>query len=341
MAIMKKGNIDAFLATATADVFYLSGIDCEDSLFMLCRDGSGFFITDSRYVEEAKSGADGIKVILRKKSLSCSVGVIARKEKIYRIGVGKDDITYGAYQALLENSGRHIVPSPSPVKRMRAVKDKHEMAAIRKSIEMTGRVLLKLRSSFVPGVKEKDVYSDAVFWMNKMGAKPSFDPVVAFAPNSSKPHAKSGLGVLTAGTPGFIDLGVRLNGYCSDLTRPFFAGSIKPRAQKVLSVLITAQKRAIRRISDGVSVAAVDKSARDYISKAGYGKYFGHALGHGVGIEVHEAPLLSGNSKEILRAGMVVTVEPGIYIPGWGGIRVEEMVLVKRKGCDVLSYDID
>jgi Xaa-Pro aminopeptidase len=226
------------------------------------------------------------------------------------------------------------------VERMRICKTEQEIERIRESVLLNEKVFLAVYNTIEPGMTEQEIGLALELTMRELGAEgPSFEPIVAFGDNAAKPHAVPGNRSLKTGDLVMIDMGLVLRGYCSDMTRTFVCG--KPDKQFVdrCRIVRQAQLAGIAVIRAGAVCRDVDKAARKVIEQSGYGGNFGHSLGHGVGLAVHEDPRLSSSSRKKLKAGMVVTVEPGIYFPDWGGIRLENMVVVREDGCEVLNRD--
>jgi Xaa-Pro aminopeptidase len=224
------------------------------------------------------------------------------------------------------------------VANMRRVKDDSELAAIRKAVDIAQRGFEKLTGWLKPGMREREVAARLTYDMTRMGAQgPAFAPIVAVGRNGSLPHYEPGDGVVSDREGVLIDWGARADWYVSDLTRVVWPGSIPTELAKVYQVVREAQQAAIAAIKPGVSASSVDRIARSHIAKAGYGRRFTHSLGHGIGLNVHEGPGLRKGGEDKLEPGMVVTVEPGVYLPGVGGVRIEDDVLVTAGGHEVLS----
>ena len=223
---------------------------------------------------------------------------------------------------------------------MREVKSADELELLRASTRLNEKVFQSVHATIEPGMTEREIALALELTMREMGAEgPSFPTIVAFGTNAARPHAVPTDRELQAGDLVLIDMGLVLRGYCSDLSRTFVAGRPDPTYIDRHRVVRAAMLAGIGAIRAGVTGAAVDRAARQVIADAGYGDCFGHSLGHGVGLAVHEAPRLSRANRKKLRAGMVVTVEPGIYLPDWGGIRLENMVVVGEDGCELLNHD--
>ena len=235
-----------------------------------------------------------------------------------------------------------LVPTHSLIEDLREVKDASEIAKIRKAVEITQATVRHMRKFLAVGLKEVEVVGEIERFIRFSGARAcAFDIIVASGPNSSKPHHLSGSRRIRDNEPVLIDMGVEYQGYKSDLTRVFFLGKIKVLVHKVYAVVLKAQEKAIKMIRPGVMMAEIDKAAREYIAKQGFAGKFEHNLGHGFGLEVHEGPHVSGNEASLAKPGMVFTIEPGIYLQGEFGIRIEDMILVTRQGCEVLSGAIN
>ncbi|MDD5255407.1 MAG: M24 family metallopeptidase, partial [Candidatus Omnitrophica bacterium] len=236
-----------------------------------------------------------------------------------------------------------LAPAGGTIEGFRKVKTAGELQKMREATRIAREALEFCRGILSPGIKELEVAAEIERFIRYNGAYgPGFETIVASGPNSSRPHHLTSSRRLCAQEPVIIDLGVDYQGYNSDLTRTFFLGKMTPLFSKVYAIANEAQRRAIAAIRPQVFANKVDTCARQYITRKGYGGFFTHSLGHGVGLEVHEAPRISGtNCKDPLKTGMVFTVEPGIYLPGKFGVRIEDMVLVTRKGCEVLSGSLN
>ena len=233
-----------------------------------------------------------------------------------------------------------LVPLTDLIERMRLLKTEQEISLLKKSVLLNERVFQLVYNTIEPGMTEIEVALALELTMRELGAEgPSFDTIVAFGTNAAKPHAVPTDRILQSGDLVLIDMGLVLQGYCSDMTRTFIAGKPDKTFLERLRIVRKAQLAGIQAIRAGASCRAVDRAARTIIVNAGYGNFFGHGLGHGVGLAVHEDPSLGPRSRKKLRAGMIVTIEPGIYLPEWGGIRLENMAVVRDHGCEVLNED--
>lgn len=329
-------KLDALLVTKDVNVSYLSGFTGHDAAIIVTKDRP-FFIADSRYIEDAEESMKGFGVRLVRKSLYENIKEIVREEKVRRLGFESADIPYEVHVRLKETIGSNVVvPAGGPVERLRQVKDREEIALIRGSIGLAKKVFADIRPTIRPGASEEAVARNISVAFLRNGAKAGFDPIVAADANSSRPHAVPTDRKMARNSFVMVDMGCSLKQYNSDITRMVMLGKASPKIKKIYSVVKAAQECAIDAIRPGVKAAVVDAAARKYIQDEGFGRYFGHALGHGVGLEVHEQPMISCLSEAVLRAGMVFTVEPAIYIPKLGGMRIEDMVLVTETGVKIL-----
>lgn len=339
---LEKEGIDALLVTKPANVRYLSGFSGGEASLCLS-DKKKFLITDFRYELQAKQEVKGFEIKLVDGSFFDLVGNLAKTLKVKRLGFEYKYLTYGEHAQIKERLNTvELIPTFDIVERLRRIKDAHEIRLIKSSILILKEAVRYFKSTIKRGLTEKQLAADVEYFIKIAGGeKSSFDIIVASGPNSALPHARPSGRSIEPNDMVLLDLGVDYKGYNSDLTRLFFLGKINSKNKKIYDVVKEAQRRAIKEVRPEVEIAKVDAVARDFIRKEGFGKHFGHALGHGVGLEVHEAPAISNKNHTVLKPGMVFTIEPAIYLPDWGGIRIEDMVLVTRKGYEILTDDID
>ena len=343
-------RLDALLVTQPANRRYLSGYTGTDhgiqesaGVLLVPRRGRPLLLTDSRFLLQAQEEAAGCTVKLYQKGLLATLAGLLPQLKVRRLAFESHYLLHATADRLTRLADKlHValVPVTDLVERLRIVKDEAEIDRLRAAVLLNERVFQQVYRTVRPGLSETAIALALETAMRELGAEgPSFATIVAFGTNAAKPHAVPGTRVLAAGETLLIDMGLVLNGYCSDMTRTMVVGDPDPLFRERLRIVRRAQLAAIKTIRAGVSSREVDLAARRVIRDAGYGAFFGHALGHGVGLEVHEGPRLSSHCRKKLRAGMVVTVEPGIYLPEWGGIRLENMVVVREGGCEVLNQD--
>lgn len=319
--------------------FYISGFSGgEGVVAVTCRGAA--IITDSRYTEQAKSEAPGFAILEQKAGVSpFEVCANNFKSEIKNVGFESHYITYDQFEEIKKYfEGIDIKPAGSLVEELRAIKEPHEIEMIKKAQEITDKTFAHILKYIKPGVAEKDLACEMEYFMKKNGADGiAFDTILASGPRSSLPHGRASGRKIQYGDFITMDFGARYSWYCSDMTRTVFLGRPDDTQVKIYNIVLEAQKRALEYIKSGLLGKDVDRLAREVIDKSGYGNNFGHGLGHGVGIEIHESPRLSPKGDMELLPGMVVTVEPGIYIENYGGVRIEDMVVVTQNGCDNLT----
>ena len=335
---MEGALLDSFLITDETNISYLSGFNGTDAVMLVTLD-KGYFFTDSRYIEETKKELAGhLEVRLVEESLFVSIDEIISGKKLKKLGFESMNLPYGVASKLKNLlSKTEFIPVKNLVEILRSVKDGGEIARIKKAVKMAKEVFGRVSKAVRPGVSEELIKQKIELDLIKNGSACAFESIIASGENSSKPHARATGRSFKNNDFVMIDMGAKVDGYNSDLTRVMTLGRVSEKFSKIYETVRQAQHKAIDCIIPGAKASDVDKAGRDYIAKNGFGKYFGHSLGHGVGMAVHEEPSISPSSKILLAPGMVFTVEPAIYIPGFGGVRIEDMVLVTKNGCEVLT----
>ncbi len=335
---MKKHRIGAFLITNRTDQFYLAGFTGEDSAILIMP-REVHMISDGRFDEAINQECPWATKWLRKFTLEAEIASVCKKLKIRKMAVQPEVMTLGSAADIKKKyKGLKITHAPAITTGMRATKDPTELTAIRKSIRVAEAAFKAMCESIRVGQTEKEMASRLEYEMARRGSVGvAFPTICAEGPNAALPHAHPGKRKVKKGSAILFDWGACVDGYTSDLTRVVFVGSIPKKLSEIYLIVLEAQMRAIAAIRAGKRMCDVDAVARSYIAEAGYGEAFNHGLGHGMGLDVHEAPRLSWQSKDKLKAGMVVTVEPGIYLPGVGGVRIEDDILVTATGHRVLS----
>jgi len=334
---LTKRRLDGFIVTDPVNVKYLSGFMGHDSVILVTAN-KNYFFTDSRYVEEAKKGLKAFEVQLVNCSMAKSIAEAAADRKVKRLGFEAMNIPYAVAERLKSSfQNIELVPTTDVIGNLRAVKDRGEITRIKASIKLAKLVMKKVSRMIQPGLTETSIARAVEMEFINEGAKTAFDTIAASGPNSSMPHARAGSRKILANDFVMMDMGCVLDNYCSDITRMFTTGRSSNKYKKICEIVQDAHDIAIKKIKPGVSIADVDAAARDYIKSKGFGTAFGHSLGHGIGLEVHEEPTISGSSAGTLKTGFVFTVEPAIYLPGFGGVRIEDVVLVTDSGCEVLT----
>ena len=336
---LAAGKSSAFLVKNEVDYFYLTGFTGADSAAIVTP-REVHVLTDGRFLEEIKHEVAWAKVWLRKGLLNDEIARVCTETKIKKLGVQPEHLTLADQRDLKKKAkGLRLIPAKPVLAQMRRIKDEGELAAMGRAIRVAEDAFRATTATIRPGQTELDIAARLEFEMKRRGASgPAFNTICAEGPNAAKPHAVPGTRKVKKGSAILIDWGARVGGYNSDLTRMVFVGSIPPKIREIYAVTLEAQMAAIAAIKPGRRMCDVDEVARKIIKEGGFGKQFTHGLGHGLGLEVHEAPSLSWRSKEELAPGMVVTVEPGIYLAGVGGVRIEDDVLVTPRGCKVLTH---
>lgn len=336
--LRKEGKFPYFIQNLT-NIKYLTGFQGSYANLII-DEQSIFFITDSRYQEYASLILpDSIELVVQKTDIFTAVKNVLKiiKKKNLFVENLTPLVNFISFKQGLK--GIKIIPNGDEVSGIRAVKDNGEIAYLTEAVSIADRCFSHLLTIIKPGIIEWDIAVEIEYFYRKNGCRrSSFDSVVASGPGSSMPHYVTSMSKkILHGDILLVDMGCEYNGYNSDLTRTVFVGSIQPEFRKIYHTVRKAQEAAISLIKPGIAAGKLDKTARDIISGEGYGKLFGHALGHGVGLEVHEPPALKTGSKFRLKNNMTVTIEPGIYIPDRGGVRIEDLAVVTENGYKVLT----
>jgi Xaa-Pro aminopeptidase len=335
VALMAERELDCLLVTNLLNVRYLTGFTGTNGACIVTPD-ERLFLTDFRYVEQAAEQVRGYERLELGRDM---LGDLAGRLR-GRSGFEDSHVTVAQHKKLADNltAGAELVPAGTPVEELREVKDAAEVEAMRAATKIADAAYRDMRERGLAGRTEREVATTAVRLMEDMGADgPSFPPIVAAGPAGALPHAVPRDVEIPAGALVVVDMGARLDGYCSDCTRTFATGPLPDAALEVYELVRRAQEEALEAVRAGAEVSAVDAVAREIIEAAGHGERFGHGLGHGVGLEVHEAPRVAKTATGELRAGHAVTVEPGVYLPGELGVRIEDLVIVTEGEPDVLT----
>ncbi|MDO4481285.1 MAG: aminopeptidase P family protein [Bacillota bacterium] len=328
-------GVEGVLISKPVNVVYLSDFK-SSNCYILLTGKENFLITDFRYIEAAENNGAGLTPV--KIDRSFTVFDFINSTGIRSLAVEEEEITYSFFKELSSKFRGTIKSAGGLTEKLRIIKDDYEMDCLKRA-EALGDEAFDFLTDFVKeGMREKDIAFELEYFMRSRGAEGlSFDSIVVSGKRSSMPHGMPSEKKIEKGDFITFDFGCRVDGYCSDMTRNLLVGEPSKEQEKVYNIVKEAQSAALEAVSSGKNAADIDMTARDIIKYYGYGEYFGHGLGHGVGLEIHEAPTLSPGGNEILKPGMAVTVEPGIYLPGKFGVRIEDLVLVKETGCEVLS----
>jgi Xaa-Pro aminopeptidase len=332
-ALMDKEGLDSFLVLHSFNRNYLSGFSGSSGA-LIFGPSKTLFLTDSRYTVQAKSEVQGAEVVLQSKALLKDAVELLKKQKVRKLGFESLHVSHAAYVYLAkELKGVKLLPTKDLAERLRAVKDPSEMGKMRQAARITDECFAHILKKIKIGVREVDLAAEMEHFMRQKGASGlSFDSIVASGYRAALPHGIASEKKIEKGDMIVFDFGCIYQGYCSDMTRMAVLGKPSSEQKRIYGIVKRAQQAGLDRIKAGAACGEPDKVARGIIAKAGHAKHFGHSLGHGVGVEVHEEPRLSPKNKQKLESGMAVTCEPGIYLEGKFGVRIEDLVLVTPGG---------
>lgn len=327
-----SSEYQAFLVTNLNNVRYLCGYSGSSGALLVTRRQAVFF-TDFRYEQQSKTEVgDAARIVVCKKSLADELRKEIKKFKITSLAV-ENSMSTSLFFYYSDHFKIKMFPLGGVVEELRRYKDSKELACLKKAFRIADDSFAELMKVIKPGMRETEVAAHLEFFMKMRGSEmPSFDTIIASGPNASKPHAQPSSRKIKVGEMVKIDFGAVYGGYHSDMTRTIFMGKATAKFKKVYNTVLKAQSEAVKALKAGVVCRSVDAVARKVISDAGYGDYFGHGLGHSLGLDVHETPSLSKKCADKVEPGMMFTVEPGIYLPGWGGVRIEDTYMVKADG---------
>jgi len=335
-------ELEALLVSQPENYRYLSGFTGSSGWLFISND-SALLAVDFRYTEQASRETANFEVTQVEGELTDWFPKLALNSGARGIGFEAEHLSFATYQQLTEavivnQYQLQLIPTAGLVKSMRIIKEPREIELITRAAELVDAAIDYIKSIIHPELTEREIAWEIERFLREGGSEAvPFDLIVASGPNAALPHAKPTGRIICPGEPIIIDIGARIDGYCSDLTRTLCLEKPSETFSKIYDVVLEAQFTAINSIKAGMSGSQADQLARTIINQAGYGEAFGHSLGHGIGLAAHESPRLSTNSSDSLSNGMVFTIEPGIYISGWGGIRIEDMVTLERDKIKVLS----
>jgi Xaa-Pro aminopeptidase len=338
-------RLDALLVTHPANLRYLCGFTGSSGALLLTEKKAAF-ITDGRYIEQARAEVRTAQIVIaRQGPLAAAASWLSSHQKKGRrvpskIGIESEHMTVATRSRLARMlpSGFRLRAAPSLVEQARMVKDEDEIACLRSAVLLGASLFDWALEVIRSGVREAEVAAEMEYAARQAGAEAmSFETIIASGERSALPHGRASQAAIPG--EGFVvcDFGVILSGYCSDMTRTVWMGRPSAEAREVYQAVKQAQQAAVDAVRSGISVGEVDRAGRKSLQKSGLAKYFTHSTGHGVGLEIHEAPRVAAGHTEILTPGMVITVEPGVYVPGKWGVRIEDMVVVTESGCEVLT----
>lgn len=336
-ALFAEKNIDGMLVTSDYNRRYLTGFTGTAGVALVSLTDA-VFITDFRYMDQAAEQVTDFRIVKHTDPLPEEVAKQAKLLGITKLGFEQDTLNYGLFRYYDKAVEAQLMPVSGVVEKLRLIKTDAEIKILKEAAKIADNAFAHILNFIRPGVTELEVSNELEFFMRKQGAtSSSFDIIVASGLRSALPHGVATKKVIETGDFVTLDFGAYYEGYVSDITRTVAIGEVSDELKKIYQIVLDAQIRGVAGIRPGITGIEADALTRDYITEHGYGEYFGHSTGHGIGLEVHEGPGLSFRSETKLEAGMVVTCEPGIYIPNLGGVRIEDDVLVTENGHEVLT----
>lgn len=338
-------GVDAALVTCVSNLQYLTGFervfDDHINAAAVITPHSAQFYTDSRYIEAATAAAasTGWEVVLQRESLYAEICTDLRQREVQTLAM-ESNVPYSRFRFISELFEGRVIVTDQWVEELRAVKEPLELDMIARAAQLTDRAVDHILGRLRPGMREIDVALELEVYMRSNGSQGlAFEPIIASGPNSSKPHAGITERVIEAGDFLTMDLGARIDGYCADLTRTVVVGARATDEQRrIYEAVLAANEAGLAAVRPGIACADLDRVARGVLEERGLGEAFGHGLGHGVGIDVHELPVVGPRSRDVLTSGHVITIEPGAYLPSFGGVRIEDLVAVVEGGSRLLSH---
>jgi Xaa-Pro aminopeptidase len=337
--LLAAHSLDVLLVTHPADWYYLTGFSGDSGALLVSRTDSAL-MTDGRFTVQARQQTSGVRILLQSSGLHTSVGEFIRRNRWKRIGYDPVQATVAQMAALRKTvgPGSRFVPAPGLPAGLRIRKDAAELAQMRRAAGLADEVMLAAIRLLKPGIRELDVAAEIDYRLRRRGASgPAFETIVAFGVRAALPHARPTAKRLRKNELVVLDLGAILGHYCSDMTRTVYAGRAPARIRLWYAAVIEAQRAAIAATRSGVTCGEVDAAARGVLARHKLDRYFVHSTGHGLGLEVHEDPRVARGQEQRLESSFVITVEPGVYVPGVGGIRIEDDVAILSDGHEVLT----
>jgi Xaa-Pro aminopeptidase len=341
-ASIDKRGIDALLISQPENLLYFSGFT-GSSGWLLISEQNAILATDFRYVEQAKEESPYFQILQIKREFRDWLPGLVSDLGLHNLGFEANFISYDGYHKLSEaiksrQVSLDLVPTIGIIDQLRSIKEPEELQYIIKAVALTDAVFEQAKLIIHPGITEKETAWEIEKFLRQQGSEGiPFEIIVASGPNSALPHAQPTEKIIGSGEPVLIDMGAKINGYCSDFSRTLVLGKADKSLHEIYNIVLEAQTTAIERVESGMESSQADRLARSVVEQAGYGDAFGHGLGHGVGLAVHEFPSLGPSSSDSLADGMVFTIEPGIYLAGQGGVRIEDMVVMENGKARVLS----
>ncbi|MFD1030703.1 M24 family metallopeptidase [Metaplanococcus flavidus] len=334
---MAQQKIEAFLITSEFNLRYITEFTGSSGLAIVTPE-KALFITDFRYTEQAAEQCKGFEIVQAKTNLLEETALQVKELGVKSLSFEKDFVTYSSYEQYREKMEVELVPVSGVIEKIRIIKTEDEVATLKAAAKIADDAFEYICTFIKPGMTELEVSNELEFFMRKQGAESSsFDIIVASGFRSALPHGRASDKVIESGDFVTMDFGALYNGYISDITRTVAVGEPSEKLKEIYQIVLEAQELGVEKIGPGMTGFDADAIGRDHIKSKGYGDAFGHSTGHGIGLEVHEAPGLSSKSQVVLEPGMAVTVEPGIYLPGIGGVRIEDDILITESGNERLT----
>ncbi|WP_226680005.1 M24 family metallopeptidase [Sutcliffiella horikoshii] len=334
----QASGIDALLITSSKNRQYITAFTGSSGVAVVTED-KAVFITDFRYTEQAAKQCEGFEIVQHKGGLVEEIANVVKDLGVAKLGFEQDHVTFSTYLNYKTTIKSDLVPVSGVIEKLRLIKSEQEIKILKEATQIADAAFEHILTYIKPGLTELDVSNELEFFMRKQGAvSSSFDIIVASGYRSALPHGVASDKVIEKGEFVTLDFGAYYKGYNSDITRTLAVGEPSDELRTIYDTVLEAQLRGMRGIKAGITGREADALTRDYITEKGYGEYFGHSTGHGLGMEVHEGPSLSLRSDTVLEPGMIVTVEPGIYVAGLGGVRIEDDTIVTETGNETLSF---
>ncbi|OEC00568.1 Xaa-Pro dipeptidase [Lysinibacillus sphaericus] len=336
--ILQEQNIDGVLITNEYNRRYMTGFTGTAGVAIVSQNDA-VFITDFRYTEQATAQIKDYRIVQHEVTLLEEIATQVKAMGIKLLGFEKDSVSYGTYELYKNVIQADLVPVSGLIEKIRLIKTEQEINIIKVACEIADHAFTHILDYIKPGKTELDVSNELEFFMRQQGAtQSSFDTIVASGLRSALPHGVATNKVIEKGDFVTLDFGALYNGYISDITRTVAVGEPSEKLVEMYNTVLASQLLALEKVGPGLTGIQADAIARDYLTEKGYGEAFGHSLGHGIGLEVHEGPGLSKRSNTVLEPGMAVTIEPGVYVPGVGGVRIEDDILITESGNELLTH---
>ncbi|MDD4802195.1 MAG: Xaa-Pro peptidase family protein [Syntrophomonas sp.] len=335
-SFMEGNRLDLFLVTKPENIRYLCGFSAGNDARLVITLNEQFILTDSRYIEQAQRECPDWN--LKQEHLGRLDSLTSICDKYNRLAVESHSLSYERFQQYASVLKNELVPLANTIEKFRTLKDMQELDLLRTSARIGDSVFAQICLEIQEGVSEKHIANRITFLLKEGGSsKESFDTIAVAGANASLPHGQPGTRLLKSGDMLTMDFGGYYQGYAGDMTRTVMIGEPTPKLRDIYQQVLEAQELGVSLVKAGISCREIDRQVRENLKKYGLDIYFQHSTGHGVGLEVHESPRLSPLSDDVLEEGMVFTIEPGVYIPGWGGIRIEDTIIVKKRGCEIIT----